>query len=261
MITDERKLELFEKLALNHVMTKQEVEVVEQLTGTADFKEEYEEYKMLFKGLDGLAAESLIADMKKWDAEAPKLVVGQPGKARMIHFLPNVRLWYAAASIFLVFGLSYSLYQFFPRQDKFLSSLEATSLYSVTRGEVLEDESQSFIALEYGKGNYELIMQEFGALSVADWQEKDPRQQLIFTFSCLKTGQQLEKAERLLLVFPEGTPRLQQLRDFQLFLISFQLGKVEEMNEFGKKILQNPRHEQYDKVQEFYEKKGMDLPQ
>jgi|GEM_PF-4037477 len=258
MITEERKLELLEKMALKHAMSNQERELAEQLTKT-EFREEYEDYKMLFQGLDGLAAESLITDMKKWDLEAPEVV--QNTSSQTIRFLPNFRFWHIAASILLVFGLGYSIHQFFPSGDQYLSDLDAVPLYSVTRGETSEAK-QAFVVTEYAKGNYQLIMQEMGGLSLADLQAQDAKLQLIFSFSSLKTGQQLEKAEALLLSFPEDKdkPRLQQLKDFQLFLLSYQLGKEEAMNRLGKKILSNQRHERYHQLEQFYEQKGLSYP-
>ncbi|WCL80052.1 hypothetical protein PPO43_08670 [Saprospira sp. CCB-QB6] len=259
MITEERKLELLEKMALKHAMSSQERELAHQLTKT-EFREEYEDYKMLFQGLDGLAAESLIADMKKWDEEAPKVVLNT--SAKTVRFLSNFRLWHAAASIFLVFGLGYGMHQLFPSEDRYFSALEAVPLYTVTRGDAV-DVNQTFVVNEYAKGNYKLIMQEMGGFALEDLQTKDAKLQLIFSFSSLKTGQELEKAEALLLSFPEDEekPRLHQLKDFQLFLLSYRLGKEEVMDRLGKKILSNQRHEHYHQVKEFYEKKGLGLPQ
>jgi len=258
MITEEKKLELIEKLVLNYEMTTEDRQIAEQLAESMP-REEYEDYEMLFKGLDGLAADSLLADMKSWDAEE-ELAEEKP--AAKVFFLPNFKFWQLAASVLLLFGLSYSLYQLLPQEDRYFASLPAAPLYSFTRGEAPEA-SQALIAQKYRDKDYAAIVELMAQLSLAELQAKDLKTQLALGFSSIKTGKELEKAEAMLLAFPqeEDKMRLMQLKDFQLLLISYQLGKEERMQALAAQILKQPRHECYAQVQAFYEEKGLALPQ
>jgi len=262
MITEEKKIELIEKLVLNYEMTAEERQKANDLKETMP-TEEYEDYEMLFKGLDGLAADSLLADMKSWDVEAAAAEEETKEKpAAKGTFLSNFKFWQLAASVLLLFGLSYSLYQVFPQEDRYFASLEAAPLYSFTRGEAPEA-SQTLIAQKYRDKDYPALVEQMAQLSLAKLQAKDLKTQLAFGFSSVKTGKELEKAEAMLLAFPqeENKIRLMQLKDFQLFLISYQLGKEEAMQALAAQILKQPRHECYAQVQAFYEEKGLALPQ